>query len=1089
MATAILKTDGTAVNIDDLQSPIFDLDGFLIRFLGDMSIFNKPPSTFVPIRYHQQAEFRIEHRDRAGLEGYYEESQFLRYLDGTITIDQVLTTYQYPFFLKNAKIGDVITVSRMYYGVPYEYYYKTKKYTFNIEAAVTGNQPKKYKDPVFNNYKIIDYEIAVPNGATSAETDHDENNSDFGGSFYWKNFGNVVNAWTISDLSKQQIKKLATAISLRINYIIKEIIPLILNPADLGEVEALANSINYDPDSLGSDLKKAIFFLLRSWGYFYQPNSTLPQRNTFDPVFSLTPDYDEYSIYYFGLVEFYNTCYTQQKELAEKDDDEKLDLLIKLLPAASISLFPFTVLRYFLASKCLYKVISSSDQEFIIKITAGITLADTDVFLDFLLEKQNGITTNFETLYTLLSDNILSRMVIPSWIVTAQTYRKCFVYTVYNRWLESKYNFNFIPSDVSPVFGNINPGAYFIVNPDQFVLQNVLTFTNKDNNTGSIPINTDVKFSSNFDGSKLQVNAVTTTTKFYESEDSFVGIPSTEEKPFGKFHLYQPVSLVGFQANAEFSIPQKTTIPAFLFHYVEEYGRFSDFDAKIALGINLSIDILLAYFTGGDSLLEDLSYLQRFSKIGQALRNTLPATEAVELWRGLSEGSQVFSLAAGSVVNFQNYLIATENNPAKRVVLEKVQRLFLSLLLLSATTAAVTGAQAVKTATEILDLLPTVPSGTLSDDMIGLLTRIKGDGPVTTALFENELSNLVLKESNSIYPKFIPFTQQQKLAFREAFQDLDQKAWNAMNKIGAKPVDNWLTLYNLGIDEASKLTVITKQKRVQAFIRYYAEPDLELYLKQLNFDQRIAFLDDFGEADDIFFTRLTQEPRVISKWGEANGAIRAFAKTDRFTWIENTIYDIRYSEIYIGEVMQPALPDSYILENYGNIGITLRNIGDDVAETHLNGGDKIKQKVVTAVFVDTKTGAISEVFTNYTKTERQTGNAFENWLKNDLHPNIRERYEQALERYTDKTLKSNYTNGDINRAGAVGYHAEFRSLNDLAIKRWGNVKISEAEFDSWLRDDVLGYVRDIKPNKEANIIKKPCINCYYFVQPAKVMRR
>ncbi|WDF81191.1 hypothetical protein PQ469_14360 [Mucilaginibacter sp. KACC 22773] len=860
MKNAILKTDGTAVNIDGFSEPIvFDTDGFLVRFFD--------AATY---RYHQTADFRDEHKARGGLEGYYLEQAFLKYIQyspiDNVSIELILTKYKYDFSKIRANIGDTITISRIDYGAPYEYYYREKKYTFSLAAGPDNKRVKNYKKAVYEDVKVVDYEIDVPAGLAGETYENDQNHSFYGGYFFWKNFGSIVNGWTINDTEKRRFKKITTAIALKINYIIREILPLIVDANSMSVIDSMANDPSYNLNDL-TDVQKAVFILKRSWGHYYHPESSLIQQNSFDAVFSSPANYTEYWTYYTGLANFYDVCYALQDDLMDQDESEKLNYLIRFLPAISISVFPFVVLKYLLEVMCNYKALGYKDEDFIIKLAAGITVADSDAFLDFLLEKQDGITTRFETLYKLLEDNILSRMLIPSWLIEEQTYRKCFVYAVYRSWLTSKYNLTYLPTGAVPILRSLNPMAYFIQNISQFNRNNVLTFTSKDSTDGTTPVHTDIKFSSTFDGAGLKINKITETTEYFESEGVASSYTTSTPVFFGRFHLYQVISLTGFQANLEFSIPQKSTIPAFLFHYVQEYDELAAFDAKVALGINIAVELALFFVSGGFGLLEDLSYLRYFTKVGQALEGALPAEEAVEVWRGLEAGSQVVSLSAATLTHFQTYLLYDEHDVKKRAMLEKIQKVFLSILFLSATVAGVTGAQAVKSATEALDLLPSVPANTLTDEMEALLRRIKGDGPVTTAQFGNDLNHLDLQgATNYILAKYIPLSDKQQLAFWEAFKSTSEEAWRVLNQGEGFAIQNWLSLFNNGIDEAKIIDFITNQALVDAILRFYDSDNLKDILQVVSYDTRVQFLKEYGsviQLDDVVFERIAEYPNGI----------------------------------------------------------------------------------------------------------------------------------------------------------------------------------------------------------------------------------
>ncbi|MDN3548798.1 hypothetical protein [Mucilaginibacter aquaedulcis] len=100
--------------------------------------------------------------------------------------------------------------------------------------------------------------------------------------------------------------------------------------------------------------------------------------------------------------------------------------------------------------------------------------------------------------------------------------------------------------------------------------------------------------------------------------------------------------------------------------------------------------------------------------------------------------------------------------------------------------------------------------------------------------------------ANNIYTIFNRFTDAQKLAFWTSFGNLSPRGWQYLNN-GAG-VNNWLKLYNNGIAKASKVDVITNQRRVDAITYYYDAPQIKAILQALSYNSRLLFLDTYGSS-------------------------------------------------------------------------------------------------------------------------------------------------------------------------------------------------------------------------------------------------
>lgn len=73
-----------------------------------------------------------------------------------------------------------------------------------------------------------------------------------------------------------------------------------------------------------------------------------------------------------------------------------------------------------------------------------------------------------------------------------------------------------------------------------------------------------------------------------------------------------------------------------------------------------------------------------------------------------------------------------------------------------------------------------------------------------------------------------------------------------------------------------------------------------------------------------------------------------------------------------------------------------------------------------------------------------------------------------------------------NAGNFPGAHAEIRALNDLAKKKWPNTPPSDEVFNLWLRDEVLGYNRNIEKGLgQENVIMHTCVDCFHILDLIK----
>lgn len=1088
MTIAIIKSDGSAINIDAFSKPKFDIDGFLNEFdLGK--------DTY---KYHQVADFLSADRDIPNLEGYYKESDFLGYIQhfmisNTLSARELVKFNFQPYL---AKVGAPVVVSMVNFDAPYELYYKERTYSFNVGKTVGNKGIRKYKKGMYANLDLTGYAIDVPSDAIESENTVDLSTAATG-YFFKKNFTDFLDSWSILLTQKSQLKKLSVQIAFKINYIVKNIFPLLIdNDANI-RLENEANSYVDNTASL-PDLLRVIFLIKKSWGYYYDP-ATDPQmfhRHNFDTTFSGLPNYDEYFNYFNSLVVFYDSCYKLHDKLLNRTDKEKLGYLVRVLPPGAVSLIPYSIIKDTIAELTRKSSWNTNDEGFLVRLVQSVNSAYANDFLDFLLV-QTGTPTLYEVIYRRLNDEVLADIL--NFSSMSFSFKRNFVYAVYGLWQHSKYNF------VDPAFKyGVNPNSYFILNrndPKIFNKNNTLTFQSSETADGNNVITfTKVTFQSEFKGYQLNISKVTSETLFLSvrtGEGDVSGfVPSPNNVvPLGLFHLYQPLKLIGFKPNLELQLPQKSMFPAFLIQYAQDFDRIADFESGVKLALSLTANMLIAYFTGGISEIIELGYLLEASEIGEALVGPVSATNEVVVWQAISGVGQAISMSAGDLADINQYLTEIENDPEKRAILERNQQMFMMLGILGDGFSSYAATKIVSDAAWIKDEIKNVPGGVpeIGPKHIQLLDDLTAQTPLLTDFLGTKISTLDLQEANNILAKYNTLTQEQKLLFWKDFHNLeDINVWRKLNNDADAYFDNWLALSQKGFAEAASIDFITNSKRVTGLSQIYDKTNLRSQFATLSHEQKIKFVDAFGEADDAFLRRMNQYPGTVSSWAENSGERKLFALQNRVDWLEDEIAQNRLKILYErAPKLYHLLSESQILTNFGENALAIvRKVESKVAEFRNSGlsGNGLGARVLVSGMVDRQTGLMSDTFTNYIiGEETKTGGAYDLWVngENTMHPLIRERYEQV------KGLKKggagyNMNNReDVDFAGEfLGAHAEFRALNDLALKRWENIDVDRETFDNWLKNDVLGYNSFLrKPGSQ-----KQCADCFYLTDPVTFIR-
>jgi len=870
----LLYKSGIPVKLtNDFNKIKFDIEGFLIEFTYQTIIEKNVVET--KYVFYKKSSFKTGDKKRSDLtDGFYNEEQFLKYIENTgpnIPLgSDMIYKYKFNFNKFIAKAGDTISVSTTNFDAPYDFFYDRKKYDFIIENTIDNKSVRKYSDGILDGFETIDYKLKLPINFTSSIINVPNQVNSPGYYFYLKNLGQFLDQHTSND-EKRKLKKITILIIFRIRDIVEKIFPKILNDETSEAIlEAVSNDTNTDLNNL-SDLEKMIFLLYKSWGYYYDPNSSLPHKNNL-PLIAQQPSYQDLESYYTALVSFYNKCYKIPHALLTLPSDIKYEHLLEILPVNALSALPFENIKKALLSILKLGNITEETEQLAARLVASIPESQADAFLDFLLEKENGKNTNYEQFYNLLDDTQHNGFFL-KWLPNSKTNRKTFVFAAYELWKVSKYNIYFVPNGTTPLSENINPNAYFLQNTEEFVENNIITFSSKmDLALGSNRVSfTDVSFDARIEGSKVIINTTEKKKNIYtnnflvSSTAAALGRGSEKNILFGNFHIFHPIYIIGYDANLELQIPQNNYAPAFLFHYIKEFDDIRDFEELINLIVLVTVEVGIAYFTGGFSSLRHLNHLKYTYRIFQAMTNPALAGERILIFSALEGTANGISIFGSLLYSFNSYLQATENNPLMAERRAQLSNILLFIVLASAAGSVFFKLKAVNAAEAFLD---SIPSGSIPQDIEDLLITISGQKAENILSIKNKI--LQVEGENKIISKFDTYSASVKEAMYSDFINYTKADFNLLNKYEGIAIERWKYLYDKGIvTDRSVLDVITSVRKTSDLVRYFEHPSLGNFLKPLEIADRWRYLNKHGNIEPDVFSKLIDNPNGITLLDEA----------------------------------------------------------------------------------------------------------------------------------------------------------------------------------------------------------------------------
>ena len=888
---AILYKSGIPVELTDLGSNAkFDIEGFLMEFS-----FNEV-TTIVRYCFYFKSDFKKVDQKRKDLnEGFYREDMFVKYIHdkdaganiGIPSVDDMIYKFKFDFTYYSSLIvaGNTISVPVTNFGIPYNFFYDRIIYNINIQNLPDNSGIMTYVNPILDGFTSIDYILKLPSPSYYTKQIiqvYNQNNSP-GFHFYARNIGNFINL-IVSDNEKRKFKKIVILIIFKIREIIGNsnnnlngfidgIIPNIMNNVGFTDIdlEALANSsniINFDNYQTQpvDAIKKLIFLLKKSWGYYYVPQSTLLHRGEVPELFNSTSSYSDFEYYYIGLKSFYKTLY--REPISNIPNFLKFEMLLQFLPINALSILPLTLFKDILFSFIRKRKLAEDEKRFVVRLVKSISITNANVFLDFLIESSDGIHTNYELIYYILGDARIEDYVLANNIADEIKTRKLYVFAILDLWQSSKYNFYFVPNGTTPLSENVNPNAFFLQNPIEFKEKNILTFTSIVNPAlGSNRVSfVDTTFEAKMNCDRIEITKVErkkniyTNNLFVSATAAALSDGNPQKEIFGSFQLFHPIYLMGYKANYELEMSDNNYVPAFLFQYIKEFDDINDFDASVNLLIQIGIEVGLAYFTGGLSSLRHLNHLKHSYKIYPALINSALASEQILVFSGFEALSNGIAITGSIFFSFNNYLVATENDPTLAQRRAELSNILLYIVLASAAGSIFFRYKAIRAADAFLD---SIPAGAIPADIQSLLMSLRNQKASNILSIRQKINDLQLDATNNVLVKFDNYAADVKEALWFDFKNISLNDWKILNQSNAIAIDRWKDLFNRVIFDRKFLNVIASSSKTDAIISYYTYTQLKSILEPLDDVKRWRFLQEFkidSPLQNVTFNKMVNSP-------------------------------------------------------------------------------------------------------------------------------------------------------------------------------------------------------------------------------------
>lgn len=678
-------------------------------------------------------------------------------------------------------------------------------------------------------------------------------------------------------------------------------------------------------------IDKVVAELLRSWGVLAERSNTDTNLSPidFDPILPNNPlSYSEIVDYYKALQVFYeNAFYLNEDEIfktngsspvdkigrvltTSEDSNRRLVKLFEILPESAIVTLPVSYRLEWIDSFIKTSYISDSEafiqnvdtqhfnystdfevekrkshERILIKILISfIGTSDVQELLDYLLSK-NVEKTKFEILYYKLEDDHEDEIPIVNWFTDKVTNRKKYVKAVYELWKESIYNPLFIPSGTIANSDNLNPNCYwftpegldyFEFNSSETKPTGILNFstdtiTELTNTMVIVNKTSNITYFSGqeINGEELSIGRYETITRVYVNEAGEQILPLIDDLPptYENYHIFQPLSTIGYQENLDLQVPDMATIPAFLFFYAEEFDALNDYYALISFGVEVAIEIGLFALFGGVTSLKNIRYLKYVTKAGRATLSS-SASGAPLVWAGIEGMASTLSMAASNMYAINNFLANTTNNSADLALYENQRNVFGYLTLGFGVTSGISQLAVVKSCKKLVTQIDALPAGTsyTIDPDLEILVRQIGSLNVLYSAMNSKLIAATGASSDIVY-KFGQLTDDLKLSFYGDFIKYDNDFFVSINALNnASGVDHWQTLKLLNLPERTLANILLDSDLILSYSKCFNGGVLETKLYNLSITKRIEFVSVFRNVPITDIQRLENHSILVDRW-------------------------------------------------------------------------------------------------------------------------------------------------------------------------------------------------------------------------------
>lgn len=1035
--------------------------------------------------------------------GFYPKNSYEEYRNSNKhnAIYKLGETWLNSSALFSAQEGDVLEIEIIEFNSPFTPYYTQYLYKFKIQnTLIDFTNPLYYPqlidtDPESSKYNVkIDTSVDLLQHIT--------------GKFYTKNFGERVNE---TEHNKPELSKIMTLIGFRINFIIVDNILDKIAINDLNVVKDISQWPNLPL------VDRFIGYLLQDWGYI----ENLPPSLILEDL-----SVDAFKSYYLGLVNLYKFFYLKDENklfpidsqgnpvnkrgkpiTPEENSERRLAYIIEVLPPTSIAFLPYSYKISYL-ERLMKESMSEQDEGRVLEILYSFAVTvdqqEREDFLDFLLKKSNGNNINFDILYNKMNDEKLSYILptISMFFTPGESNRGNFCLVVFKIWEKSRFNFYFIPPNITPNTDGINPNAFFLNEGISYYqtknVQSVFDFTASETkiwpqyqgNPGlGLKERTQEKFYADkqLDGEKVKITKIVSYNYNWLDQDGkyFIKADGMDREDTYNFnlHIFQSISIIGYKSNidSQVALPEVPYIPAFLFYYHQEFDRLRKNYAMFSFAIDIAIEASLFFLTGGLGTIRHLRHLKFVTKMGRAFKGEIAGSEVVYKWTKF-DSAETFSVTASMCMSYMNYLSDTADNTPERELANKAGTVFMLLTFLGVGASFVTKSKAVNAAkiTKQADNYSDLPN-----DVRQVIDEIAGD--MVQAISDFRTQKLTTRPN--ILTKFDAptWTDELRQAFYDDFKKLTDAELDLLNDAQAIAVDNWKALLDQNIIERNLIEFITTPGRTEAILRYYNSQNIRDILEIMERSKRWEFLDNFGTQPQEWFNFLNNNTSAITRWANLDTAGKIFAKNkpDKWLYIFDRLYE-NYSK-------WSKMPNAEILNKFGQKGLDLVNEVETYSLNYIvsqSSTKLLKSDIVISGMKDKITGISSDFFHNFSGYDFNKGGAYDIFMNGELNnpnrifPNLRAKIDDII-----LFNKHNYNLKNIDFLGNTGKypgaHAEIRALDDLAKKKFPNYMTnppSDVVFNNWLKNDVLGYNRNIQHGiTQEKVIMHTCADCYHIL--------